>query len=791
MALLDAKLSALATTSALVAGLALAAPSCAEPDGPAAAHDSVAQADTATAASCFVDDASELAAAAPGALAAGDFTVAVAADGRVDVRHARDPGRSVFASAAGAPFTAARVATTATDRQGSFTFSETKESECAAPRLDDVRQGRGVVALRGGFADADAACAPLRWEMQLCPSAAGHLAFRVTTSDARFNRITLRAASDAGERIYGLGEQLAHDRLDLKGRILPVLAQEGGVGRGHTPITQAVNLASPGAGGSEDSTYYAAPHYLTSRLRSLFLENTEVATFDFRAADTTEVRVYAPSMVGHILFGSTPLDLIARFTDYAGRMPALPDWVNQGAIVALAQDAAHSQKIVDDLRAHGAEIGGVWNQTWSGRVTTYIGQQVLWNWVQDPGYFTGWQGFVDALDQRGIKTLCYLNPMLVDPAANGATVSRNLYAEALAAGYFVKNASGAPYLMKETAFTVGMLDLTSPQARDWMKSVIKTEVLGNARCSGWMVDFGEALPFDAVLASGVPAATFHNQYPVEWMRLNREAIEEAGRLSAVLTFNRSGSTRTPAYSQLVWEGDQLTTWDKYDGLVSALHGLVGGGFSGIALNHSDTGGYTSLSVKGIGYTREAELLKRWTEMNAFTAVLRTHEGNQPATNAQIYSDDAALDHFARFTKVYKALAFYRTQLFQDARERGWPLVRHLWLQYPDDARAQTVDDEFLLGSEILVAPVENKCFTRPFCPYDKAVYLPRGEWVHLWTGAVYGSAADGTGGSGGSNVSVKAPIGQPAVFYRRGSVVGATFVANLRTAGIAVGGASR
>ena len=80
---------------------------------------------------------------------------------------------------------------------------------------------------------------------------------------------------------------------------------------------------------------------------------------------------------------------------------------------------------------------------------------------------------------------------------------------------------------------------------------------------------------------------------------------------------------------MFWEGDQLTTWDRYDGMTSALRGLINGGFSGLALNHSDTGGYTSLSRFGLGYSREAELLKRWGELSAFTSLLRTHEGNQP------------------------------------------------------------------------------------------------------------------------------------------------------------------
>ena len=98
------------------------------------------------------------------------------------------------------------------------------------------------------------------------------------------------------------------------------------------------------------------------------------------------------------------------------------------------------------------------------------------------------------------------------------------------------------------------------------------------------------------------------------------------------------------------------------------------------------------------------------------------------------------------------------------------------LHYPNDPGSRTADKQFLLGSEILVAPILNKCWTRPICPYNKEVYLPPGRWVHLWSGKTYGSTAKGT------KIKVKAPIGQPAVFYKSGSTVGKTFVQNLKAA---------
>ncbi len=710
--------------------------------------------------------------------ALGGFSVQVSSDRALSVTHQSEGSRVLFATAAGSPVELAQTELEVTDHQGSFKVEENVGTACKNARFEQARTGDGTLALTGKFDDTSPACSALRFELTFCERQAGHLGFELTSNDASFDLVVLRAASDEGERIYGMGEQAPHDTLNLKGRAIEVLAQEGGIGRGHIPITPAVNLASSGSGGSESSTYYAAPHYLTSRQRSLFLENTEYAVFDLRNGDVNAIRLFGPSMRGRILQGSSPLQLIERFTEYAGRMPALPEWVNQGAIVALAKDPAASAPIVAALRKHGVELAGIWNQTWSGVSRTFVGEQVLWNWIQNPNSRPGWQPYVDDLERQGTRVLCYVNPMFRDVPPEAGTLRRNLFQEGIAGDYFVHKADGSVYMLPITAFDVGLLDLTNEAARRWMKDIIQEELLAEGRCSGWMADFAEALPYDAVLASGESAETYHNTYPVEWARLNREAIEEVGMLGDVLIYNRSGHTRSPAHALLFWQGDQLTTWDKYDGLASALQGLISGGLSGLSLNHSDVGGYTSLSRLGLGYKRETELLKRWSEMNAFTAVLRTHEGNQPGDNPQVYSDDSTLAHFARMSKVYKALAFYRTQLFSEASERGWPLVRHLMLHYPDDTRAHEVSDQFMLGSEFLVAPVKNKCWTAPFCPYNKNVYLPAGRWVHLWTGKVYGSATRG------SDVSVKAPIGQPAVFYREGSSVGARFVNNLNAAGI-------
>lgn len=168
--------------------------------------------------------------------------------------------------------------------------------------------------------------------------------------------------------------------------------------------------------------------------------------------------------------------------------------------------------------------------------------------------------------------------------------------------------------------------------------------------SGWMADFGEQTPFDGVFHSGT-GAMWHNRYPDAWAQLQAAALHG----SDVVDFHRSAFTTSPRYARLFWVGDQLVDWSAQDGMRSALTGMLSGGLSGFALNHSNTGGYTTLASPLVA--RSAELLERWSEMNAFgSAMLRTHEGNRPTLNVQVYSTPQTARRFAVWARVFAALA---------------------------------------------------------------------------------------------------------------------------------------
>lgn len=146
---------------------------------------------------------------------------------------------------------------------------------------------------------------------------------------------------------------------------------------------------------------------------------------------------------------------------------------------------------------------------------------------------------------------------------------------------------------------------------------------------------------------------------------------------------RAGSTHSPGRTSLYWMGDQLPTLDRYDGLHSALIGLLNGGMTGFSIGHSDIGGYTSsnnaedLNV----FLRDNEILMRWCEMNAFSdGVFRTHPSNNPAVNAQVWDNTEIATFFKKFATVHKELGEYRMKLMQEMEKTGLPITRSLMLE---------------------------------------------------------------------------------------------------------------
>lgn len=563
----------------------------------------------------------------------------------------------------------------------------------------------------------------------------------LTADDPRWNRLWLRIAAEAQEHVWGAGEQLSY--FDLRGRRFPLWTSEPGVGRDPaTLITFQANQAGD-MGGDYWHTNYPQPTWLSSRRYALHVETTAYSAFDFRHAEFHEIEVW--EVPARIELWARPrfADLVSALSERFGRQPPLPDWVLQGAIVGL-KDGADSFPRLEAYERAGAAVSGLWCEDWVGVRVTSFGRRLFWDWKWNPERYPELDRRIGELAARGVRFLGYVNPYLA--------VDGSLYPVAREAGYLALRADAdEPYVVDFGEFDAGVVDFTNPHAAAWFAEVVIGRNMLDFGLSGWMADFGEYLPTDVRLASGLDGMLAHNAWPILWGKVNAEAVASRGKTGEALFFMRAGFSGVQAWCPLLWAGDQSVDFSRHDGLPTVICAALSSGLLGNAYHHSDIGGYTSL----FGNVRTPELMMRWAEMGAFTAVMRTHEGNRPTENLQVDQDPQVLAHFARMTRIYRGLGPYLRALSDEAARTGLPLQRPLFLHFEDDPATYAEQTAYLLGPDLLVAPVLEAGASR------RAAYLPAGAaWTHLWSGARF---------DGGRSVEVQAPLGQPPVFLREGS----------------------
>jgi alpha-glucosidase len=240
----------------------------------------------------------------------------------------------------------------------------------------------------------------------------------------------------------------------------------------------------------------------------------------------------------------------------------------------------------------------------------------------------------------------------------------------------------------------------------------------SAGVDGWMADYGEALPYDAVMNDGTPGALAHNDYPRSWAQTNFSAMLAARPSGDFVTFNRSGSAGISALTSVHWLGDQTVSFDRNDGLGSVLPLYLSAALSGISLTHSDVGGYTS---DGGSLIRSDELWTRWLELEAFTPVLRTHHTSFPSKNVQWDSSPENIARFDRYARWHQRLLPYFAALAAEAHASGTPAVRPIWWksENPDHF---AIDQEVLVGDDLLLAPIVEAGARA------RSVVFPDGAW---------------------------------------------------------------
>ncbi|MCW3797586.1 alpha-glucosidase [Sphingomonas sp. BN140010] len=620
--------------------------------------------------------------------------------------------------------------------RGNFDISDspTEVTELAAARLDgnavllaELQGGEPLLALT--LADH--------------PHADGVLEVRSLRAD--LDRIWLRLSATEDENLWGGGEQMSY--LRLNGRRFPMWTSEPGVGRDKSdPFTQAMDAAG-NAGGDYWTTNYPQPTFLSSRGYAVHADVSSYSVLDFIDAAGPTLELWQGQATIEFTAAPTLVELVSRLSIRFGRQPPLPDWAIGGAIVGL-KEGQRSFERLDRIIAAGASISALWCEDWAGIRETSFGRRLFWNWTWNAARYPDLPRRIKELRERGVRFMAYANPYLA--------VDGTLYREAAALGHLaLAPSSDEPYAVDFGEFDAGVVDFTRDESRRWFADRVLGRELLDIGIDGWMADFGEYLPTDVRLASGEDPMRAHNRWPVLWAEVNDQALRSRGRRGDALFFMRAGFSGVQAHCPLLWAGDQSVDFSRHDGINTVITAALSAGLVGNAYSHSDCGGYTSLG----GKVRTAELMMRWCELAAFAPVMRTHEGNRPDENLQVDSTPELLACFAAWSRVHAALAPYVRHLCDQAVATGLPAQRPLFLHYPDDPDCAGIQDQYLYGEDLLVAPVVEEGAT------GRRVYLPEGDWVHVWNGS---PAAPGW-------TDAAAPLGSPPVYHRRGSTFAGLF----------------
>jgi len=546
-------------------------------------------------------------------------------------------------------------------------------------------------------------------------------------SDPDINRFWMKIQATSNEAIFGLGEQFSE--INFRGKDLPLWVEEQGVGRGDPPIT-----------GDWYTTYHPQPSFVSSENYFCHCNSTSYARFNFTKESFHELYIW--SVPEEITFGKfeSTLETVSNLSQLLGIQPKLPDWVYDGVWLGIQGGKDIVEQKIQTCIEKKVKISAVWCQDWQGIHMQGAQKRLIWNWEYDSTLYPDLPAYIKSLNSRGIKYLGYNNSMLAQ--------GEEQYQYALDKGLTIKDTNRNQYKIITDSGEKSLLDLSNPETLHWFKEIVKENMI-KIGLSGWMADYGEYLPIDAVLHSGENPETFHNKYPVEFAKVNYKAIKEAGRLEDIVFFTRAGYSHVSKYSTLVWAGDQLVDWSLGDGLGTVIPAGISIGICGIGYYHFDIGGFHSLGI----YIRTKEMFMRWTEIAVFTTVMRTHESIKPYDNLQFDYDEETLEHFAKMVYIHVQLKPYFQYLSEEYQKTGISPFRGCFLHYENDPELYDLKYQYMLGPDLVIAPVIE--------PNEDTwkVYLPKDDWIHLWSNIEYK----------GGWITVEAPIGNPPVFYKKDS----------------------
>jgi sulfoquinovosidase len=594
--------------------------------------------------------------------------------------------------------------------------------------------------------------------------------FRLSAPEG-YDRVELHIPIEEHEHLTGFGERF--NAVDQRGWRIESWTEEGVAGFGErvSPWLTRLGVAWHPFPKGPTATYKPLPWVLSSRGWGLLLQTHAPVWFDVGASrpDRLVAEVAAAEVDVTLFTDAQPDELVTRLTERTGRPPGLPDWALAPWLDAIGgQDEV--RRVARLVRDRGIPAAAIWYEDWQNAseyaawFVPFRYERLPLGWLPrrfrerverlayyritpafrrpDRSRYPDLEQLNDELRAIGMKPLAYYGPHIADVDDDFELARRN--------GWLISRSDGEPATYRVRDDRLAHVDLTHPDARAWYADELRRGL--EYGFDGWMADFGEYTPVESRTFSGESGLEHHNRYPLLWAELNREVLRDE-RPDGAVFFSRSGSLGTQGVCPLVWTGDSNTDMERWDGLPSNVPAAITAGLSGWGVWAVDIGGYLSLTTRN----RDRETFQRWTELAAFTAVMRTHHSTHPRGSVQFDHDEATLEHFRTYTRLHTALFPLRRALVDEAARTGLPVCRGLLLHHPDDDRAWEIVDQFLLGPDLLVAPVVERGADR------RTVHLPPGDgWVDLWTATVH---------RGGQEIEVPAPIGRAPLFLRAAGAV--------------------
>ncbi|MEU5393122.1 glycoside hydrolase family 31 protein [Streptomyces tibetensis] len=530
-----------------------------------------------------------------------------------------------------------------------------------------------------------------------------------------------------GERLHGLGQHL-HGRLDQKGCVIDLV---------------------------QSNTVAAVPFLHSSRGYGLLWNNPATGRVEL-GADATRWTADAGGRIDYwITAGDTPAQILDAYTQATGRPPLLPEWASgfwQSRLRYRTQDELLS--VARQYKERGLPLSVI--------VCDFFHWPRMGDWRFEPAEWPDPTAMTQELGRLGVKLAVSVWPT-VEPDSD-------TYDELRAAGHLVRDADGGlltfpwPSRHGGDALTRPMAyyDATHPGARAalWQRLNDNYRSLG-VSCL-WLDACEPDMPPEfaerAVYAAG-PAAQAANLYPLQHARAVADGLRAAGE-DRPLSLIRSAWAGSQRYGALLWSGDIPTTFDS---LARQIRAGLNVAMSGIPWWNTDIGGFVGGDPDDPAYR---ELLIRWFQYGTFGPVMRLHGDREP--NHPTFSTDMtagpnevwsygqeAYDILRQHLLLRERLRPYLHRLAEDAHRTGAPPMRPLFFDFPEDPGAWDVDDQFLLGPDVLVAPVYEAGARA------RRVYLPSGTgWLDPATKAVL---------KGGTTLDVEAPLERIPVFVREGS----------------------